>query len=186
MSATTSNRLRLAAVALLAGSAAALLVPTRATAAGPLAEGQPAPRLVGRSFSGETFDLNALNGHVVVLNFWASWCEPCRAEMPLLDALQREYRERGVVVVGLSADDRHDRKEALQASRAVGYVTGMLAETTSNGFGAPQVLPLTYIVNGAGTIAAILRANRGPLSSDQLRSAIEQALAAGTASPPAH
>lgn len=186
MSAIIFDRLRLTAVALFAASVAAFLGPPRAAAAGSPAEGQPAPTLAGRSFSGETFDLNALKGHVVVLNFWASWCDPCRAEMPLLDALQREYRERGVVVLGLSADDRHDRKEALQASRAVGYETGMLAEATSNGFGTPQVLPLTYIISRAGTVAAVLRANRGPLSSDQLRSAIEQALAADAASPAAH
>ena len=145
--------------------------------AGPApSEGMPAPALAGRSFSGEVFDLGNWRGKVVVLNFWASWCGPCRDEMPLLDGLQRDYRERGVVVLGLSADDRHDRKDALAASQGVAYVTGMLAETSVNGFGNPQMLPLTYVIDRKGTLSAVLRANRGPLSAGELRAAIDRAL----------
>jgi cytochrome c biogenesis protein CcmG/thiol:disulfide interchange protein DsbE len=147
------------------------------------AEGMPAPALVGRSFAGEAFDLGGLRGKVVVLNFWASWCGPCRSEMPLLDALQRDYRDRGVVVLGLSADDRHDRKEALTASQGVAYLTGMLTDCSSNGFGAPQVLPLTYIIDRKGTVSAVLRANRGALSAGELRAAVDHAL--GDAAPAA-
>jgi len=145
--------------------------------AGPApAEGMPAPALAGRSFSGELFDLGSWRGKVVVLNFWASWCGPCRDEMPLLDALQREYRERGVVVLGLSADDRHDRKAALAASQGVAYLTGMLSDCSSNGFGAPQMLPLTYIIDRRGALSAVLRANRGALSAGELRAAVDHAL----------
>ena len=174
------------AMALLAGGAAAQLEPSRAEATEAPAEGQPAPLLVGRSFNGEALDLSALKGQVVVLNFWASWCEPCRAEMPLLDALQRDYRDRGVVVLGLSADDRHDRKDALAAAQRVAYITGMLADTSSNGFGPPQVLPLTYIIDRSGVVAAVLRANRGALTSEQLRGTIEHVLDAPAAQAPTH
>ena len=179
MSATTSRSGRVA-VTVLVSTWAALLAPMHAQAGAPPAQGQQAPALAGHSFSGEAFDLSALRGRVVVLNLWASWCEPCRAEMPLLDALQRDYRDRGVVVLGLSADDRHDRKDALKAAQGVGYMTGMLAEITNNGFGSPQVLPLTYVIDRAGTVTAVLRANRGPVSVDQLHSAVEQALAGPT------
>ena len=147
------------------------------------ARGMPAPALAGRSFTGEAFDLGNWRGQVVVLNFWASWCGPCRSEMPLLDALQRDYRDRGVVVLGLSADDRHDRKDALAASQGVAYMTGMLSDCSSNGFGAPQVLPLTYIIDRKGTVSAVLRANRGALSAGELRAAVDHAL--GDAAPAA-
>ncbi len=120
----------------------------------------------------------ALRGKVVVLNFWASWCGPCRSEMPLLDALARDYRERGVVVVGLSADDPHDRRDAVKAARGVAYRTGLLAEASVNGFGPPQVLPLTYIIAPTGTLVAVLSANRGPLSAARLRAAVEAQLTA--------
>jgi thiol-disulfide isomerase/thioredoxin len=138
--------------------------------------GQPAPALIARSFDGQTIDLRDLRGKLVVLNFWASWCGPCRSEMPLLDAVARDYRDRGVEVVGLSADDPHDRREAVKAARGVGYRTGLLTEASINAFGAPQVLPLTYIISPKGTLAAVLNANRGPLSAAQLREAIEAQL----------
>jgi thiol-disulfide isomerase/thioredoxin len=138
-----------------------------------------APALAGRSFTGEAFDLGNWRGKVVVLNFWASWCGPCRSEMPLLDALQRDYRERGVIVLGLSADDRHDRKDAFAASQGVAYMTGMLTDCSSNGFGAPQMLPLTYIIDRKGAVSAVLRANRGALSAGELRAAVEHALGSG-------
>ena len=141
-----------------------------------LAPGQSAPPLVARSFSGEAIDLAALHGQVVVLNFWASWCVPCRREMPLLEALHREYRDRGVTVLGLSADDRHDRRAAIQAAQAISYAAGMLDDATVNGFGAPPGLPLTYIISRAGTIGAILRAKQGSVSVEQLRAAIESQL----------
>jgi cytochrome c biogenesis protein CcmG/thiol:disulfide interchange protein DsbE len=153
-----------------------LLGATGARAGGPPAVGQAAPPLVARSFTGATLDLAALRGQVVVLNFWASWCGPCREEMPLLDALNREYHDRGVVVVGLSADDRHDRPDAVGAARAVSYFTGLLSDASVNGFGAPQVLPLTYIIAPTGLISAVLSANRGPLSAVQLRAAVDAAL----------
>ncbi len=131
---------------------------------------------VAPAFSGEPIDLQALRGKVVVLNFWASWCDPYRSEIPLLDALFREYRDRGVVIVGLSADDRHDRKDALRAANGVSYITGLLAEARVNGFGASPVWPLTYIIATNGSVSAVFRANRGPLSAGQLRAAIEAQL----------
>ena len=163
-------------LAWIALSAAWLAAPAVIAGAPELALGQPAPALVARTFAGDTFDLSAQRGKVVVLNFWASWCGPCRGEMPLLEALQRDYRDQGVVVVGLSADDRHDRKEALRAAREVSYATGLLAEARVNEFGPPQVLPLTYIIGPTGTLTAILRANQGLLSAAQLRAAVEVAL----------
>jgi hypothetical protein len=57
-------------------------------------------------------------------------------------------------------------------------MTGMLADCPSNGFGAPQMLPLTYIIDRKGIVSAVLRANRGPLSAVELRVAVDRALAA--------
>jgi thiol-disulfide isomerase/thioredoxin len=155
---------------------AALAWPAPVRSSGSFAVGQPAPALVARSFDGQAIDLAGYRGKLVVLNFWASWCAPCRAEMPALDALSSDYRDRGVIVVGLSADDRHDRKDALAAARAVTYTTGMLAEASMNGFGDPQVLPLTYIIGPDGRVIAMLAANRGPLSAAQLRAAVDAGL----------
>jgi cytochrome c biogenesis protein CcmG/thiol:disulfide interchange protein DsbE len=156
----------------------ALAARAPAVRASPLAPGQAAPELIAQSFKGEKFDLSTIHGKVVVLNFWASWCGPCRSEMPLLEALSREYGDR-IVVVGLSADDPHERRAALQAAQAVSYITGMLSEAPRNGFGAPQALPLTYIIGASGTVSALLRSNQGAISAERLRAAVEAALADG-------
>ena len=161
-------------LAIAFGVAAAAAWPARA--AGAPEAGQIAPALIARSFKGEAIDLAALRGKVVVLNFWASWCSPCRSEMPLLDALSRDYHDRGVVVIGMSADDPHDRKDALKAAAGVSYLTGLLAEASVNGFGDPQVLPLTYIIGSAGTLGVVMSANRGALSEGQLRAAVDAQL----------
>ena len=151
------------------------LLPVTALGGGPPSQGQVAPALLARSFSGEPIDLSSLRGKVVVLNFWASWCVPCRAEMPLLETLYREGREQGVTVIGLSSDDRHDRAAAVKAAGAVSYPVGLLSEAPVNGFGVPQVLPLTYILDAAGKVSAVLLANRGPISAEQLRAAVSAA-----------
>ena len=156
-------------------SVAFALVSILARASGPPAAGQAAPALKVPSFGGAPINLNAMHGKVVVLNFWASWCEPCRHEMPLLESLSHDYPDR-VVVIGLSADDRHDRKDAVSAAQTVSYLTGLLAEAQSNGFGLPSVLPLTYVIDPTGRVNAVLRANQGALTQAQLRAAVEAAL----------
>jgi len=142
--------------------------------------GHPAPALVARQFDGQIVDLAAQRGHVVVLNFWASWCSPCREEMPQLDALAREFHDQGLVVMGLSADDRHDRADALKAARGLGYLLGMLSEASRNDFGVPHALPLTYVIDADGAIVAVLRANQGQASGVSLRAAVRAALAGST------
>ncbi len=118
--------------------------------------GQPAPALVVQEMDGRTFDLAALRGKVVVVNLWASWCPPCRAEMPVLDTFYRRYHDRGVEVIGLSADDPHDRREMEKAAQTVGYPAAMLREAKANGFGAPKVLPLTWVIDTNGVVRAKL------------------------------
>ena len=102
--------LRAALGALTLAVLAPLAAPGPASAGG--AEiGQPAPALVAAGLDGHPFDLAALRGKVVIVNFWASWCWPCRAEMPLLNRFYLEHRAQGLELIGLSVDDAHDRKE---------------------------------------------------------------------------
>lgn len=78
--------------------------PQRADAPAPAPAGPLAPAFTGRSLDGEPFDLAGLRGQVVLLNVWATWCEPCRQEMPELQALHTRHRAQGLTVVGVSVD----------------------------------------------------------------------------------
>lgn len=91
--------------------AAMLLLTTLTVACGekprefrPLSEGDAAPAFAAPTLDGDSVSVASLRGQVVLLNVWATWCVPCRREMPLLDSLSREFADRGVRVVGVSID----------------------------------------------------------------------------------
>lgn len=71
----------------------------------PLAAGDPAPAYAAPTLAGDTVSLASLRGHPVLLNLWATWCIPCRQEMPALDSLQHAYAARGLRVVGVNLDE---------------------------------------------------------------------------------
>jgi cytochrome c biogenesis protein CcmG/thiol:disulfide interchange protein DsbE len=68
------------------------------------AAGQPAPAFAAQDLDGKPVALADLHGKVVVLNEWATWCEPCRGEIPQLEALYRQFEKQGLVMVGVSVD----------------------------------------------------------------------------------
>ena len=104
----------LLAAAVLAAAPPALL-------AAPPAVGQPAPRLVVPQLDGHEFDLAKLHGKVVLVNVWATWCSPCRGEMPTLNAFYRRYHSRGLDLLGLSIDEAPDAASVQQVMRQFSY-----------------------------------------------------------------
>lgn len=135
--------------------------------------GQPAPALTVKQLDGHhVFDLTALRGKVVLVNFWATWCPPCRKEIPALDAFYRRYHARGLELIGLSADGSHDRGAVIKAARGFSYPAAMLSDASVNGFGAPLVLPVTYVVDSGGVIRAVLRPDQTPVTASTLANAV--------------
>jgi thiol-disulfide isomerase/thioredoxin len=80
------------------------LAPALATSIEGLHAGAPAPQFQLTSSSGKPLSLADLKGRIVLVNFWASWCGPCRKEMPLLEQLNRQYRSKGVTLVGVDVE----------------------------------------------------------------------------------
>jgi len=91
-------------ICLLAGSLA-LLLPLSASA---VEEGRPAPDFTLKSLAGKNLKLSEMTGNVVLINFWASWCGPCREEMPLLNALHNKYAPLGFSVLGVNVEENVD------------------------------------------------------------------------------
>ncbi|HKP98163.1 MAG TPA: redoxin domain-containing protein [Fibrobacteria bacterium] len=82
--------------------------------------GSPAPALDGKYYSGDAGSLSKNKGKVVLLDFWATWCGPCRATIPALDAVYKKYRDKGLEVIGISSENLEDLK-AFQAAGKQGY-----------------------------------------------------------------
>jgi len=117
--------------------------------------GYLAPQFSLRNLKGNLVSLNNFKGQVVVLNFWATWCVPCRIEMPAFENLYRRYRSQGVVVIGVSLDKGADEKvrkfvEEYQLSFPILIDSNGKAERLY-----PSVsIPFTFVIDKAGRIVA--------------------------------
>ena len=127
--------------------------------------GEAAPDFEVETFDGETLKLSDLNGKVVVLNFWASWCPPCRWEMPFFETMWQEYRDQGVVFVGIAMSDTLENVKAFAEEASVTYPVAL--DTTTEIARAYEVLslPTTYFIGKDGNIERKLTsaANEGLL-----------------------
>jgi len=133
----------------------------------------PAPSFSFESLDGGTVSLDALRSDIVVLNFWATWCGPCREEAPAFHRLSREYEEHGVRFLGM--DERDDRAAALTFVREFGltYPSGFdPAGSLADDFDL-FAMPTTFLVNPDGIIRYRFV---GYLDEPTLRSAIEDLL----------
>ena len=137
--------------------AAALIVAACGGSSGPVAAvGSPAPAVVGTSLDGSTVSLASLKGHPVVVNFWASWCVPCRDEFPMFrDELARRGASDGLVVLGVLYKDEADLAKSFVADFGATWPTvtdpdGKIADAYR--IAAP---PQTFFVDREGVIRAV-------------------------------
>jgi thiol-disulfide isomerase/thioredoxin len=134
--------------------------------------GQTAPALVVPELDGQVFDLSAQRGKVVVINFWATWCPPCREEMPALDTFYRQHRGQGLELIGLSADRSREQSDVRKVMQSFSYPAAMLDDAKVNGFGTPSVLPLTVVVDANGVLRAKLTPDEIPVTEQSLSAAV--------------
>jgi len=133
--------------------------------------GQPAPALVVSELDGKTFDLKQQLGKVVLVNFWATWCEPCRQEAPILEEFYRAQHDNGLEIVGLSVNRPRERGAIQKSMQGVTYPVAIAAEASSNGFGAVRLLPVTYVIDREGIVRARLAAG-APVTMQQLEETV--------------
>ena len=165
-----------AAVALVFGMIEAINESKYGTA---LSAGTPPPAFAAvRMDDGKPFALSEVKGKVTVLSFWASWCGPCRREMPVLQKLEAEYRNKGLALVTVNMDEAGARTDAVPeflkglkgAPPLVVFPDDKVAEAWHAG-----TLPTLYILGRDGQI---LLGASGALPEDTLRREIEAALRA--------
>jgi thiol-disulfide isomerase/thioredoxin len=113
---------------------------------------QPAPSLVVTALDGQIFDLGKLRGDVVLVNYWATWCAPCRKDMPKLDAFYRLHREQNLAMIGITVDRPRDLAKVRKVMASLSYPVAMLKDVTVNGFGEPEGVPITWIIDAEGKV----------------------------------
>ena len=147
-------------------------------AAGAIGAGRPAPAFALADLDGKPVTLAQQKGHVVVLDFWATWCGPCRAGMPHLAEAAKTYADRGVRVFAIN---REEEVATIRAFLAKESLTGLRVLLDPDGKVAAGYrvtgIPQTVVIDASGRVTKVI-VGFGPNTGDELNTAIEQALSA--------
>ncbi|BCM24496.1 TlpA family protein disulfide reductase [Methyloradius palustris] len=131
------------------------ILPLQSSYAGSLSVGKPVPSFKIKTMDGQVMTPATSKGHVLIINLWATWCEPCRKEMPAIDAFYRKYHDQGVDVIAVSLDDRSDLGKVKAVTQSFAFPVGMEKDADIDGFGRIWRVPVTFIIDTDG----ILRRN---------------------------
>ena len=132
--------------------AAAICLPAAAQNGRWYPEDEPAPALKLKTISDEEIDLAALKGRIVIVNFWATWCGPCIAEMPSLQALTAKLGPKNVVLIGVNFHESPQKIRDFQAKYNVKFPLLRDAWQEASAAWKVGVLPTTFIVDGNGRL----------------------------------
>src|SRR5215471_17046562 len=106
----------------------------------------PAPDLKAKDLNGQELSLEAYKGKVVLLNFWATWCGPCRAEIPSLIRLQEAYKDR-LQIIGMDVDDDEEQLRAFARNQGINYPVAMTSLPVRLAYGGIGALPTLFVIN---------------------------------------
>ena len=130
--------------------------PSRTSGVKPEGNRQAAPNFALKDADGRTVRLADYHGKVVLLNFWATWCDPCRVEIPWFTDFERRHKDRGFAVVGISMDeDGWDAVKPFISEYGVNYRILMGDDTIAKLYGGVESLPTTFLIDREGRVAAI-------------------------------
>jgi len=162
--------------ALVLGIGAGMALPLTAAAVA-IAPGNPAPAFQLPAMSGGPLGLDKLRGQVVLINFWASWCGPCRQEMPLLDSIYRKYNKLGFTLIGVNVEPDKAAAEAWLKQTPVTFPVLFDSKSTVSQLYSVSGMPTTVFIDRKGNVRAMhVSYNPGDENGylDQIRALIRE------------
>ena len=122
-----------------------------------------APNIEGRTLDGAAFSVTAMKGKVVIVNFWASWCAPCRAEMPALDRYYKAHHADGLNMIAISVDTSGKTKTVAQMALAYHFPIALLDDVTLPSAYRLAQIPVTLVFDRSGVLRFDGRRTKTPI-----------------------
>ena len=144
----------------------------------PNLRGKNAPSFTLKTQDGRKVSLADYKGKAVLLNFWATWCVPCKLEMPWFVDLEKQYASQGFEILGVNEDEEKDRGQIDKFTKKIGVNYPILLgnDATSKAYGGIEVLPTSFYVGRDGKV---VEEAAGLISRDEIEANIKKALATG-------
>lgn len=117
-------------------------------------EGQLAPDFSVTTLDGRQVNLQSLKNKVIILNYWATWCGPCRSEMPALEAYYRAHRREGLEIIALSQDDADQVRKVKALAKSYAYPFALKAKSDTKAYGPAAQLPMSFVIDRKGILRA--------------------------------
>lgn len=114
--------------------------------------GKSAPPLVLHTLNGQQIATSQLRGKVVILTFWATWCTPCRTELPVLSEYAKLHAPQGLQVLGFSLDDPENLPEVQRVAATLNFPVGLLGSAWAGGYGRIWRLPVSFTIDRSGIL----------------------------------
>ena len=143
--------------------------------------GESAPDFTLRDINGSEVSLSSYRGKVVLVNFWATWCGPCKLEMPHLDKMDRELEAKGFEVISISTDDARAASKVKPLIKRGGYGFTVLLDkdtTVVSQYNPAKTLPYNVLIDRSGKIHQVYQ-GYNPGDETELRAAVEALLGSG-------
>ncbi len=128
--------------------------------------GKAAPKLTAKTLTGQTFDTTAARGKVVIVSFWATWCAPCQAEMPALEAYYQAHKADGLELVAISMDDPIKDKAVARIMKPYTFPGAHGRDAKYDGYGHVNFLPVAFVIDRAGVVRWDGNAQPNPVAFD--------------------
>ncbi|MDB4968247.1 MAG: putative thiol:disulfide interchange protein DsbE [Myxococcales bacterium] len=158
----------------MATAALLLAVTFSSVATAGVGKGQRAPEFTLASLKGPQVSLSALRGKVVLIDFWAQWCEPCKKELPQLEKLAREYAGKGVVIVAVNIDKQRENAERM--AKQLGLTMDVLldpAGSVASSYDLPK-MPTSFVVDKKGIVRYVNEGFDGPKDVERFKQELDE------------